>query len=102
MSAVTESARTDLAAETAGLCEEITDGLILAALERAERQAGSSEVWLHVFVEHLGLEASAQASRRLRPQLDYLRQAGSLRRADKGPRALEPHPRGSRGARPLT
>jgi hypothetical protein len=62
--------------------EEITDGFILAALERAERQTGSSEVWLRVFVEHLGLEPTAQTSRRLRPDLGYLCHAGLLRRGE--------------------
>ena len=78
----TEMQRTDLAWAIDDPGEEITDGLILAALERAERQTGSGEVWLRVFVEHLGLEATASTSRRLRPDLGYLCHAGLLRRGE--------------------
>lgn len=82
MSAATEVPRTDLAAAIDDRGEEITDGLILAALERAEYQTGSSEVWLRVFVEHLGLEPTAPTSRRLRPDLGYLCHAGLLRHGE--------------------
>jgi DNA-binding PadR family transcriptional regulator len=82
MSTATESPQTDLACAIGDCREEITDGLILAALERAERQTGSSEVWLRVFVEHLGFEPRAPTSRRLRPDLGYLCHAGLLRRGE--------------------
>lgn len=82
MSAATQSPRMHLACAIDDCGEEITDGLILAALERAERQTGSSKVWLRVFVEHLGLEPTAPTSRRLRPDLGYLCHVGLLRRGE--------------------
>ncbi|MGD9734161.1 MAG: hypothetical protein AB7V58_00915 [Solirubrobacterales bacterium] len=75
--------RTHFAGEATGPFLQIPDGLVLAALERAERHQVASEVWVRILVGHLGLKPTAHATRRLRSQLEYLRDAGCVRRTKK-------------------
>jgi hypothetical protein len=63
--------------------EPVSDGLVLAAVERAECHEGADEIWVFVLAEHLGFEPARHTTRQLRPQLEYLRRAGSLTSAEK-------------------
>jgi hypothetical protein len=56
----------------------VSDGLVLAAVERSEWHEGADEIWVFVLAEHLGFEPARHTTRQLRPQLEYLRRAGSL------------------------
>lgn len=59
--------------------EPVSDGLFLAAVERAQRhgKGGGSVLWQDV-VAHLGFETGAWTTRRLAPQRDALLQEGLL------------------------
>jgi hypothetical protein len=50
---------------------QVSDLLVLAAIERAARH-GAPEVWTAVVAEHLGIEHTAHNTRRLRAQLERL------------------------------
>lgn len=61
----------------------VTDALVLAAAERAERHQTSSEpgVMPRAVFEHMGFVYNAAATRQLRPRLDALVEAGLLQHA---------------------
>jgi hypothetical protein len=63
-----------------GRFEPVSDVLVLAAVERAERHRERERegVWLPVIVAHLGFVHGSWTTRRLRPQLEALRSAGAL------------------------
>jgi hypothetical protein len=60
--------------------EPVSDELVLAAFERAERHREREEegIWLPHVVRHLGFIEGSWTTRRLRPQLEALRTAGAL------------------------
>jgi len=60
--------------------EPVSDVLVLAAVERAERHRERQEVgvWLPHIAAHLGFVAGSWTTRRLRPQLQALVSAGAL------------------------
>ncbi len=60
----------------------VSDALILAAVQRAQRH-GPKQVARWRIAEHLGFVHSSATTRRLRPQLESLREAGSLERTRK-------------------
>lgn len=60
----------------------VSDALILAAVQRAQRH-GPKQVARWRISEHLGFVHSSATTRRLRPQLESLRAAGSLERHRK-------------------
>jgi hypothetical protein len=61
----------------------VTDALVLAAAERAERHQARSEpgVMPREVFEHMGFVYNAAATRQLRPRLDGLMEAGLLEHA---------------------
>jgi hypothetical protein len=62
----------------------VPDALVLAAVRRAQRHhPGQKRVPRWRVAEHLGFVHSAATTRRLRPQLESLRAAGSLKRVRK-------------------
>lgn len=60
--------------------EPVSDVLVLAAVERAERHRERERegVWLPVIAAHLGFVHGSWTTRRLRPQLQALGSAGAL------------------------
>jgi hypothetical protein len=66
-----------------GRFEPVSDGLILAAVQRAERhrQRENEGVPLSFITEHLGFVYGSWTTRRLRPQLDALMAGGLLVRS---------------------
>ena len=66
-----------------GRLEPVSDGLVLAAVERAERHRERERegVMLSDIAEHLGFVHGSWTTRRLRPQLDALIAEGSLARS---------------------
>ena len=56
----------------------ITDGFVLAAVERAELHEQEAEVLTSVLMAHLGFEWAPPTNRLFFPRLDELRQAGLL------------------------
>jgi hypothetical protein len=66
-----------------GRFEPVSDGLVLAAFERAERHRERERegVMLSDIAEHLGFVHGSWTTRRLRPQLDALIAEGSLARS---------------------
>jgi hypothetical protein len=63
--------------------EPVSDSLVLAAVDRAERhrQREREGVMMSDIAEHLGFVHGSWTSRRLRPQLEALIEAGLLRRS---------------------
>jgi hypothetical protein len=61
----------------------VTDGLVLAALERAELHEREDEVLTYVLSEHLGFEPIPSTNRLLFPRLEGLRRAGLLTTAER-------------------
>jgi hypothetical protein len=63
--------------------EPVSDALVLAAVGRAEhhRQREHEGILMSDLAEHLGFVHGSWTSRRLRPQLEALIEAGSLRRS---------------------
>ncbi len=63
--------------------ESVSDGLVLAAVERAERhrELEREGVMMSGIAEHLGVVPSSWTTRRLRPRLDALIAEGSLARS---------------------
>lgn len=63
--------------------EPVSDGLVLAAVERAEghREREGEGVMMSDIAEHLGFVHGSWTTRRLRPQLDALIAEGSLARS---------------------
>jgi hypothetical protein len=66
-----------------GRFEPVSDGLVLAAVERAERHRERERegVMMSDIAEHLGFVHGSWTSRRLRPQFDALIAEGSLARS---------------------
>jgi hypothetical protein len=66
-----------------GRFEPVSDGIVLAAVERAERHRERERegVMLSDIAEHLGFVHGSWTTRRLRPQLDALIAKGSLARS---------------------
>lgn len=60
----------------------VSDALVLAAIQRAQRHGHKHIARWHV-AEHLGFVHNSATTRRLRPQLESLRVAGSLERSRK-------------------
>ncbi len=56
----------------------VTDGFVLAAVERAELHEQEGEILTSVLMEHLGFEWAPPTNRLFFPRLDELRQAGLL------------------------
>lgn len=56
----------------------VTDGFVLAALERAERHEPEAEVLTAAFMGHLGFKWAPSTNRLFFPRLEELRQAGLL------------------------
>lgn len=65
-----------------GPFKPVPDALVLAAIRRAQRH-GRKEVPRWRVAEHLGFVHNSATTRRLRPQLESLRAAGSLERVRK-------------------
>lgn len=65
-----------------GPFEPVPDALVLAAVQRAERH-NRKHVPHRLVAEHLGFAPGSGTTRRLRPQLESLRAAGSLGRSRK-------------------
>jgi hypothetical protein len=61
----------------------ITDGFVLAAVERAELHEQEGEVLTSVLMAHLGFEWAPPTNRLFFPRLDELRQAGLLTSAER-------------------
>lgn len=59
--------------------EPVPDLLVLAAIQRAQRHRAKRPAPRWVVAEHLGFVHNANTTRRLRPQLESLRKAGSLK-----------------------
>lgn len=60
----------------------VTDGLALAALDRAANHESSREVWVFVLAEHLGFEPTPKTVAALRPLLEDMRREGFLTRTE--------------------
>lgn len=64
--------------------EPVPDIHVLAAIDRAERHNQIEGVQRAHIAEHLGFVHSALTTRRLRPQIDALIEAGAVRRFQRG------------------
>lgn len=60
----------------------VTDGLVLAAVDRAACHESSREVWVFILAEHLGFEPTPKAVAALRPLLEDMRREGFLFRTE--------------------
>lgn len=64
-------------------CEPVADGVVLAAVERAERHRGDDRegvIW-DAIVQHLGFMRGSWTTRQLRPRVEKLVEAGRLARS---------------------
>jgi DNA-binding PadR family transcriptional regulator len=73
----------DAARHELGAYIPVTDGLVLAAVERAELHEQEEAVLTSVLMAHLGFEWAPPTNRLFFPRLDELRQAGLLTSTEK-------------------